>query len=214
MLIELARELLAEIRARTYLDATHTAFAVECAKHGVSCRAYAQLERKWLKRLGAVRRESIPRGVLYASGAYLVEVLAREDPRALWAGAHTNCCQHPNGEAASSAWHGTADPDGAVLAVIHRGRIVAQSWLWRSGDTVVADNCEALGGHEAVLPRLYQAAADALFGRLGIDEVRLGTSGDVATSAWNHAAKVLPAPEGCYSDAATQVLIARAAANH
>lgn len=191
-----------------YDGARSEAFAEVCGELKIPAREYARLERRWLRGIARVRWESIPRGVLAQRGKYSAEVLLRGDPRALWAGEYTDCCQHPLGEAATSAWHAATHPHGAVLAVFRGAEIVAQSWLWRSGAIVCADNVECLGKAPDCLPDLYEDVADALVGRLGIAEVRTGAMyTDIPVYRWQRVDVVQP-PHGCYSDAGErQVLI-------
>jgi hypothetical protein len=95
------------------------------------------------------------------------------------------------------------------LVVERAGEIVGQSWLWRSGDIVVADNCELLRGHDkATILALYRGWSAAMLGRLCVSEVRLGTQGDLELSGLPRA-KPVPAPPGTYTDAKRQVCLAR-----
>jgi hypothetical protein len=200
-------ELLTLARAKRYADATHVGFAAQAQKAGVSERAYKGLESKWLRGLQSLTYEAIPRAEVTVDG-YTAKVLDRDDPRGLWIGQHTACCQHPIGEGASSAWHGALRHDGAILAIEHDGAIVAQSWLWRKGDVIVADNVETLTGHAHKLPAVYEAWAAAMLGRLCVADVRVGTRGDIDVSGWAEATAI-PGPTGCYTDARSQRSIAR-----
>ena len=209
---ELRESSLAELvrRARTsrYSRVQHAGFAAECAEARCTEAEYHRFERRWLRAIAAVTHESIPRVTAQYAG-YSARVLDRDDPRGLWIGQYTACCQHPFGEARSSAWHAVSSPDGAILVVEHDGGIVAQSWLWRSGDIVVADNCEALRGHDKeTLLALYRNWAAAAIGRLGVSEVRVGTLGDLDLSGLPRE-KPVPTPRGTYTDAKCQVCLAR-----
>lgn len=197
-----------QVAARAYVGASHARFAAECAAHGVSEQQYPRLETRWLRGLDRLTHETIPQ-IDVRVGEYRARVLDRDDPRGLWAGSHTACCQHPGGEGESCAWHGALDPRGRILVVEdQRGKVVAQSWLWRHRDDVCCDNVEALrGSHREVLPAVYEAAAAALLGRLGIRRVLVGSrSSDCDLSRWSSATPA-PPPSGCWTDAREQRLI-------
>lgn len=196
-------KLLDYARSAVYVGAKHAEFAAECASHGVSEDEYYGLEARWLKGIN-VKYETIPRGELARIGDYRAVILSRDDPRALWAGQHTDCCQHPDGEGKTCAWHAATNRQGAILAVFRGDKIVAQSWLWRVGAVVVADNIESLGGHGTHLPDLYRQAAKSLVGRLCIEWVQVGAgNNDCDVSRFPLAEKVQP-PKGCYTDAHNQ----------
>lgn len=200
-------KLLVELRARVYVGAQDLAFARECARWGISSERYPALERRWLGHR-TVPYDAIPRGEIAALGGLRAEILRRDDPRALWAGQHTACCQYPGGVGESCAWHAALDPQGALLAIWRGEAMIAQSWLWRRDDALVADNCETLGAAPAELPALYERVARALIGRLGITEVRIGVAGDLPIPEEWARARAVPAPARCYSDASTQRVIA------
>ena len=196
-------EIVKYAKSRAYVGARSAEFAAECASHAVSEDAYLAMEGRWSRGIASLSRESIPR-VRVEHAGYVARVLDREDPRGLWAGEHTACCQHPGAEGESCAWNGALSPDGAILAIERDGKIVAQSWLWRSGDVVVADNIEALKGHSDALPAVYEAFARALVGQLCIAEMRVGARNcDCSTDQWLRV-DAIESPRGCYSDAGTQ----------
>lgn len=205
------RTLLSVSKARTYPRIRNAVFAALAADAGTDYADYRRWESRWLLGVAALTHDAIPHVAVTLDG-YTLRVLDRDDPRGLWAGTLTACCQHPDGQGSSCAWHGATDPDGAIAVVEDSaGNVIAQSWMWRSGDVVVADNCEALGGHETLLPRIYGLFAAALVGRLGVAEVRIGATGDLEIPKTWAKVPAVAAPAGCYSDAAKQHSIARCA---
>jgi len=164
---------------------------------------------KWARRIReeAPNYETIPPVFVEIEGRTLTS-LKRGDPIGPWLGEATNCCQHIGGVGSSCAKHGALNPEGGFWVVRDSSKkIVAQSWVWRSGDVVAADNVEALGGYHW-LPALYKAAAEAILGRLGIKEVRVGNNSDMDVSEFKEV-KSVASPKGCYTDAHSQRLLAR-----
>lgn len=202
-------KLLHAVRASAnYPRAMDYAFAKECSRWGVAPDEYLDLERRWIK-YKAVPYDAIPRGVAAKLDDLTATILERDDPRVLWAGYHTNCCQHPGGAGSSCAWHAALSPDGAILAVFAEGsdRMVAQSWLWRAGDIVVADNIEKLRRVDR-LAELYEMVGDYLMGRMGIKQFRVGSLGHLPfDAAWPVVPNVKPVGYRGYTDAVKQYLV-------
>lgn len=207
-------DLAAKLAAKKYESSSHTGFAEMAAMAGVGIHQYKEMETRWLNGINNVPSESIPYVSINHEG-YRIHRLLRGDPRGLFLGVLTNCCQHPDGAGASCAWHGVEDPDGAFFVIEDsKGKIVAQSWAWRNESWVCFDNIEALGGLESrrdTIVALYQKAADALIGQLGIKAVSVGVGySDIDIGQWPPISdgETPSSPENCYSDADDQRLIA------
>jgi len=190
----------------------HRGFAIECVRQGVDEDDFARYLARWLRILAKPITSTLPPpGEIARVIDYYAEIMRRDDPQALWIGTHTACCMHPEGQASTSAWHAISSPDGGVLAIRDNatGTIAAGSWLWRYGDVIVADNSEARGGHRNMFD-LYEAAAKAILNYDStVNEVRMGTRySQVINPKWPKVQPV-PTPKGCYTDARTQVLIAK-----
>lgn len=156
-----------------------------------------------------VDRESIP-PVMEFDGTYTLRTVERGNPLALKLGELTSCCQRLGYAADSCVRHGVANPDGGFWAIQDKaGRVVAQSWVWRSGDVVTADNIECSRNtqtqYEAVLP-LYRKAADSLVGKLGIREVNVGVGYSSVNLPLPSARTIARPPRGTYSDTNQGVL--------
>lgn len=137
-------------------------------------------------------------------GGIRVEILPVDDPRGLFLGQHTHCCQHPEGEGRSCAWHGALDKDGRFLVVSKNGKVLAQAWVWRGQDAIVLDNIEADGGSskvKALLPLVQRAVHQ--WG----EPVKVG-SGYMAKAALAglQEAPLTPTPSGLYTDAGERQL--------
>jgi len=203
-------------KSRKYAKVRHVGLATECAAAGVDERIYSTLESRWLRAQEDLCEDWIPR-VEVQVGDYTAYTMRRDDPRGLWLGQHTGCCQHPGGAGETCSWHGVQSPRGGFVAVECEGRILAQSWVWRSPErpeVLVCDNIESMSGsHRAYLPSVYDALAQAFLGRLGIEEVWVGEGySDCDLAQWKLAEKPIPAPPGVYSDAYHQRVIAMAPA--
>jgi len=92
----------------------------------------------------ARKREAstIPR-VQGQDGKCSYEVLRLDDAIGIYAGNITNCCQKLGGAGETAMLHSMQEKHGRVFVVRDEtGRIIAQSWLWRNGDTICFDNVE------------------------------------------------------------------------
>lgn len=87
------------------------------------------------------------------SGFYIIKLDTMSDAgaaRAAALGMMTNCCQHLGGGADTSVVYGIERPDSGfyVLCIGNASqpslndKIIAQSWVWRSGDTLCFDSIE------------------------------------------------------------------------
>ena len=85
---------------------------------------------------------SIPRVHGQIDG-YTYEILRNDEPLALVIGVLTDCCQKLYGAGETSMLHSVLSQDGRVFIVRdEKGRIVAQSWIWRNQNTCCFDNIE------------------------------------------------------------------------
>lgn len=167
-------------------------------------------EREFQLLSKAPDREGIP-PVRVSDGTLTLRSLERGDALALRLGDLTHCCQVLNGMAESCVIHGMTNPNGGFWVVQdNKGRVVAQSWVWRQRGVLVADNIETAicsqGEYNRIVP-LYQLAAKAMLGRLGIEKVHVGTGyTDVVLNL--PVAPYVDVPPGVYSDAHRQLLLA------
>lgn len=184
-------------------------FAAVAAECGVTQHKFEKWQDKWLAT--TKNAESIPScGVLENEG-YIMYRLGADDPRGVFLGHYTDCCQHPGGAGSSCAWHGHQSPDGAFFVVEKNGKIVTQSWAWRHKDGVCFDNVEALSGHHGnvKIKELYERYAAKLLGKMGISAVTVGLGfNDLVFDRSKEVGKALKPPEGIYTDAARQVVLA------
>jgi hypothetical protein len=57
-------------------------------------------------------------------------------------GVTSSSCLTPNGKASTSLRHGAINPNGRFFKIEYNNKIIAYSWLWRSGDVLCFDNIE------------------------------------------------------------------------
>jgi hypothetical protein len=121
--------------------------------------------------------------------------LAYDDPLQPLAGRLVNCCQHLHGAAASCARAAWREGGAAIWAVFENGRMVAQSFVWRSEDgrAIVLDSVEALASREA-LAEIFRVAAQAVVGKMGVEKVYVGDNGYGVSSMVSNS-KDEPAPK-------------------
>lgn len=193
-----------------YENPEHEGFALVAASVAVPEDAYDRLVWEWLSQ-GCDKKETSIRVMEEINdGNYSIKFLENGDPRILFAGALTNCCQHPSGAGASSAWHAATDSNGSVIAVFKDETIIAQSWVWqdRDKDVLVFDNVEGLSmeSYGDIVFSLYSRAAVLLY-KNGYKDVVAGL-GHNKLSSLERLDKVtmsVETPEGCYTDVGISV---------
>lgn len=170
--------LLSIINSLRYENVTSEDFSIEAGRWALPVADYQEAESRWLKAINSLQTESIPQVIVEDDEGHRFYRLNKDDPRGLFVGCHVFCCQHPKGVGSTSAWRSIEDPDSAVYVVEKNGAILAESWAWRSPSDMgimVFDNVEALQKGYPWLRPLYEKAAKALLGRLGIKQVNVGT---------------------------------------
>jgi hypothetical protein len=145
-------------------------------------------------------------------GGWSFRKLADDDCRGPLLGLYTNCCQHPQGAGASCAAHGWTSPLGGFYVVEADGRIVAQSWAWRTNDTVVMDSVESLAPAylESAMALYREGALRILAADPKLQAVHVGDIPDwTEAGSLPAAAAVFPLDYGGYRDSKRQWVLAR-----
>ena len=190
--------------------AVETAFALESMQHDISRDSFHDYLPRWVASLetphflSMIKQSDLAVEINGLRGSFL----QRQDPRGLYLGHYTNCCQHPSGVGASCAWAGQEHPQSGFFVVEDKDQnIIAQSWCWYTEDGFCFDNVEAkgLGQRTQTVQAIYQQVAD----RLCYPRVTMGTglSDLQLMPQWVQTA-ALQCPTGGYSDAGKQVLLA------
>jgi len=172
----------------TFENVHNKACAVACFEAKVSQDTFEAYQRLYENTKVA---ESCPQVEVSLNG-FTFRKLDYNDPKGALLGLFTNCCQHLNGAAASCARHGVQDESSAFYVVEKAGKIIAQSWAWRSkkGD-LVFDSIESLSSEYAdAIAGLYQKASIKLLGRLGIERVLVGYTSYGITSTIKHKCQI------------------------
>jgi GNAT superfamily N-acetyltransferase len=203
------KDLLSLVKSRKYLNQADELFATESAKWGIAPNDYKAIENRYVASLST--KVPFPTEQRWNEGELTGRFLPRNDPRGLYLGQHTDCCQHPKGVGATSAWYGQESPNSGFFVVEDKnGQVVAQSLAWLSDDgAVVFDNIEAkaLGDREAKVADVYQKVGDSL--AQSHYKVTIGSGeSDVNLSRWKTTDAIpLPRDYSAYTDANSQVLL-------
>ncbi|MDP3506737.1 MAG: hypothetical protein Q8T09_01985 [Candidatus Melainabacteria bacterium] len=203
------KDLLSLVKSGKYVNQADELFASESAKWGIAPSDYKAIENRYLASLST--KVPFPTEQRWNEGEFIGRFLPRKDPRGLYLGQHTDCCQHPKGAGATSAWYGQESPNSGFFVVEDKnGQVVAQSLAWLSDDgAVVFDNIEAkaLGDREAKVAAIYQKVGDSL--AQSHYKVTIGSGeSDVDLSRWKATDAVpLPRDSTAYTDAKSQVLL-------
>lgn len=76
-------------------------------------------------------------------GNYFGKILRADDPLAIAIGTITDCCQEFGNVGETAMLHSVTEKNGGIFAVFDtKGRVVAQSWVWRKGSRLCFDNIE------------------------------------------------------------------------
>ena len=121
-----------------------------------------------------------------------VRFLPREDPKGMYLGVYSSCCQHPTGFAASCAFDGTVNQNSAFLVCEVNGKFAAQAYVYfaRDKSTIVLDSLETIGNElyyskvnsSAVFELLKEFSkfvGDNINVHIGDSKVSLGTLAEV-----------------------------------
>lgn len=79
------------------------------------------------------------------AGKYEYEMLDLTDTTQMIVGNITTCCFAFGEHAEKSLIYSCTNPDNRIFVIKENGKIVAQSWVWRNGNTVCFDNIEIKG---------------------------------------------------------------------
>lgn len=78
-------------------------------------------------------------------GEYEYEMLDLVDPIQMNVGDTTHCCFTFGGAAEDALMHACINQDSRIFVIKKDGEIVAQSWVWRNGNTICFDDIEIAG---------------------------------------------------------------------
>ena len=209
-----------------YANRNDESFAVEAAKWGVPDSQYAAFEKRYLNSLDKPTPFPLDKTWTYEPdpehpNGLTARFLPRNDPRAVFIGGHTNCCQHPLGAGASAAWYGQESPHAGHFVVEDKAsNLVAASLVWESTKGgLVFDSIESKGSgsNEPSVAKLYELAAQDLRQKYPTINVGAGTHAGrkgVDLNRWpNSNVTLLQIDKDIYTDAAVQRTIAAASGN-
>ena len=135
-----------------YTNQRSKIFATEAAdiRNGLSQRQYRHAEDIYLA--GLKVPEPFDSSRVFTAGGYTARFLPREDPRVMFFGNYTDCCQHYDGFGHECAVSTVKHPFSQLFVVENkRGEIIAGSWTWENTEgkyrEVCFDNIEIKGDY-------------------------------------------------------------------
>ncbi|HEY9683722.1 MAG TPA: hypothetical protein V6C86_19230 [Oculatellaceae cyanobacterium] len=190
------------------------AFAREASLWNVKADDYPQFEKRYMASKSVPM--PFPTDQAWSAEGLTGRFIPRDDPRGLFVGEHTNCCQHPGGNADSSAWYGQENPKSGFFIIENANKdIVAQSWTVVTDDGgLIFDNVEAkgLGNQQGAALSIYKQTAESLAGKF--HTITMGVSNsDLNVESLplaGNKTQLLPRDFSGYTDAGMQVLLASA----
>jgi len=151
-------------------------FAKEAEDQGIDEYEYSKYEDIYLKSQNIPLPDWTNIGEIKLYD-YVGHFVPRSDVRTMFIGSdeYLLCCQKIGGAAEKSAIHSQSSPFGALFLVenMKKGTIIALSWVWSNGNTVVFDNIETKVMKEgasandkiaAIILQIYQEAAKRMKG--------------------------------------------------
>lgn len=208
------REFESFVAQNRYEEVTDKTVASIAAELGLDQEEFEDYQ-KFFKKNPPKNATMLP-GVEVSEGEYTFRKLDDHDKVGPFLGLLTDCCQHLHNAGSSCAKAGWRDPESGFYVVEKNGNIVAQSWAWRGkGGELCFDSIEGLGQvNIEKIASLYQKAAKALLGKLGITRVTVGDTSygltedikDILEGRTCKAAKMIK--KVSYTDASDQWLLA------
>ena len=173
---------------------------------------YAKMQKRTKSQIPKVKGKA---------GKYEYELLDLVDPIQMNVGYYTDCCFTYGGVSENSLMHACTNEDSRIFVIKQNGKVVAQSWVWRNGNTVCFDNIEVYGVSERAGSKFWHVYEQASNEILEISQtcesedkkIQLVTIGkgytDIDLNGKNLVCEKMPLPkENLYTDAKEQVIVA------
>jgi hypothetical protein len=127
------KELIIKLRSNIYNSFENPSFANECAKWGIPVDKFPTLLNRFQKSKNIT--STFETNKRWTDGKLTARFLKRDDPKGIFLGNYTNCCQHPFNQGRTCAWYGLESKNSGFFVVEDaKGEIVSQSWAWISDD--------------------------------------------------------------------------------
>jgi hypothetical protein len=111
---------------------------------------YTQLERNYLQGVNTPLPDwaEFQKTIQKDANTYItLKFLPREDPCGMFLGIYAECCQHPQGQAATCALDGQSNPNSAFMVFEINGQLVGEGYVWTTeNENLVIDSIETIGG--------------------------------------------------------------------
>lgn len=201
-------EVLLYLTQTIYKNAKSTEFALESKKWNLPKDCYEEFEKHYLN--GTKKPDFYPSINIEYEG-YIGRFLKRSDPRGLYLGDYTNCCQHPTGAGEKCAIYGQVSYNSGFFVVEKNNTILSQSWCWYSNTGFTFDNVESKGlspQQNEIVVKIYEKCAEILKLKHGVVNIGLGLGDLKIPDSWKGVKFVqLPKNYNSYTDARSQVTI-------
>lgn len=216
------RDTAAKLRLRGYGAVGETAFGSVCAEIGVSPTQANAVAPRWTNALSVP--QLFPPAVCFPDEptGLVGRFLPRDDPRGLWLGLLTDCCQYPGSIGEPCAWVGHEHPLHGFFVVedAHR-RVVAQSWVWSDGNggacfdsierknrrvSLSASSSKGDRRRARAIRRIYRSAGEHLLGWFSV--VNVGPAWGLGKLTRQPTEELMPVAYNGYRDSHTQHLLA------
>jgi len=166
------------------IDKNKSLIAMECDLWNISGEKFKKVEQIFEQSL----RTPMPKWsrilLIKGESGFTGRFLPRNDPRGLFIGNYTDCCQKIGGAGEVVAIHSQTSPNAAIFVIEYQDNIIAQSWVFNDeNDNVIFDNIESdFSGLEfkfedlmRIIVNIYKEAANEIK-RLGYKNILLGAN--------------------------------------
>ena len=125
------------------IDRSKSLIATECDTWNISGKKFERVEQIFMEGLRVPMPEWSKIPIIQGREGFIGRFLPRNDPRVLFIGNYTDCCQKIGGAAEVVAIHSQTSPYSAVFIVERENVIIAQSWVFNDeNNNIVFDNIE------------------------------------------------------------------------
>lgn len=184
-------------------------FFKEALKYTDNPETYLSWESRWINRS---RECNLPKISVNYNG-YKLFLMDNNDPRSLFLGEYTACCQHPNGAGSEAAWYGVCNKDAGFYVVTDsKNKILAQAMTWIGDDkkSIVFDSIELVRKDTKTINKVFSMfkSLSHSLNKKGFAAVNVGTAYGITNNiaVLLRTCKPVPIPiELEYSDAGEQL---------
>jgi len=166
------------------IDENKSLIAMECDLWNISGEKFEEVEQIFAKSLKTPMPKWSKIPLIKGEYGFTGRFLPRNDPRGLFIGNYTDCCQKIGGAGEVVAIHSQTSPNAAIFVIEYQDNIIAQSWVFNDENgNIIFDNIEKdFSGLKfkfedliRIIVNIYKEAA-AVIKKLGYNNVLLGAN--------------------------------------